>query len=845
MDSRRDFLKKALALAAGGGALGGLPGSIRKALAIDPTPGSTFLDAEHVVILMQENRSFDHMFGKLRGVRGFNDPRTVTLPNGNPVWLQSNSAGETYAPFRFDIKDTKVTWMGSLPHSWVDQGGARHEGRHDRWLDFKRVDKKEYAHLPLTLGYYEREDLPFFYAFADAFTVCDQNFCSSLTATTPNRLHLWTGTVRAEQSAKAWANVRNEDLDYDSEVTWKTFPERLEEHGISWRVYQNELSLPSGLKGEADSLLTNFGDNVFEWFTQYRVRFLPSRQIFLRQIEKNLIAELAKMEGPPNPDQNSRDTRVAVKRAELEKVRHDLEVYSENNFSKLSPREQNLHLKAFSTNASDPHYRALDSMKYHDGEKEHHMQVPKGDLLHQFRADAAAGKLPTVSWIVPPERFSDHPSSAWYGAWYLSETLDILTQNPDLWKKTIFILCYDENDGYFDHVPPFVPPAPDKPETGKASAGIDLALEHVTAEEHREIAKKDKDWAGRPGPIGLGFRVPLVIASPWSRGGWVCSQVFDHTSILQFLEKFLSNKTGQSIRETNISSWRRAVCGDLTAVFQPSQGEKTALPAPVEREEFFNSISRAQFRPIPNDFRKLNGAEITQARESPQSCPWLPRQEKGLRPACALPYELAVDGALTPDRKFFAIQFAAGRERFGDRSAGAPFRVYAPAQFRSMERKLETGRAWDYAVSAGDRLTDQWPLDDFLDGAYHLRVHGPNGFYREFRGSAEDPLVEAALKLGPAGATQYGEAILRVVNHNAQKPLVLVVEDLAYGGVQRAINMSRTTGNASFVDVPIPLERSYGWYDIVLRVQGATNYQQRYSGHVEAGVASFSDPSMG
>ena len=68
-----------------------------------------------------------------------------------------------------------------------------------------------------------------------------------------------------------------------------------------------------------------------------------------------------------------------------------------------------------------------------------------------------------VSWIVPPEHFSDHPSSPWYGAWYLSETFDILTQNPEVWKKTIFILCYDENDGYFDHVPPFVPPLPDRP----------------------------------------------------------------------------------------------------------------------------------------------------------------------------------------------------------------------------------------------------------------------------------------------------------------------------------------------------------------------------------------------
>ncbi len=105
--------------------------SIDRASAIEATPGSSYLDAEHVVILMQENRSFDHAFGALRGVRGFNDPRAVTLPNGNPVWLQSNQAGQTYAPFHLNIKDTKATWMSSLPHSWENQVNARNDGRFD------------------------------------------------------------------------------------------------------------------------------------------------------------------------------------------------------------------------------------------------------------------------------------------------------------------------------------------------------------------------------------------------------------------------------------------------------------------------------------------------------------------------------------------------------------------------------------------------------------------------------------------------------------------------------------------------------------------------------------------
>jgi phospholipase C len=111
MDTRRDFLKKA-ALFSGAAAMGNmLPPVIQKALAIDPVPGSTFHDAEHIVFLMQENRSFDHIFGSLRGVRGFNDPRAIRLANDNRVWLQSNKDGDTFVPFRLDVQHTHAAWM--------------------------------------------------------------------------------------------------------------------------------------------------------------------------------------------------------------------------------------------------------------------------------------------------------------------------------------------------------------------------------------------------------------------------------------------------------------------------------------------------------------------------------------------------------------------------------------------------------------------------------------------------------------------------------------------------------------------------------------------------------------
>jgi phospholipase C len=140
-------------------------------------------------------------------------------------------------------------------------------------------------------------------------------------------------------------------------------------------------------------------------------------------------------------------------------------------------------------------------------------------------------------------------------------------------KKTIFILTYDENDGYFDHVPPFVPPHPDKKDTGLVSKGIDTAIEYVA-----DASQQTNQRRIRKSPIGLGYRVPMVIASPWSRGGWVNSEVFDHTSSLRFLEKFLSKKFKKNIEETNISAWRRAVCGDLSSVFRPYNGEKLMKP---------------------------------------------------------------------------------------------------------------------------------------------------------------------------------------------------------------------------------------------------------------------------
>ncbi|GAB3015470.1 phosphocholine-specific phospholipase C [Spirosoma pulveris] len=830
MDSRRDFLKKAALLSAG--LSGSLPESIQKAFAIDPQTGSTYLDAEHVVILMQENRSFDHTYGTLQGVRGFNDPRAIRLPNSNKVWLQTNRAGETYAPFRLNMRDTKATWMSSLPHSWENQVDALNGGKNDKWLDAKKSGNKAYADMPLTLGYYNREDLPFYYALADAFTICDQNFCSSLTGTTPNRLFFWTGTIRDPRDPKAIANVRNENVDYGAEVNWTTFPERLETMGIPWKIYQNEISLPTGLEGEADGWLGNFTDNPIEWFSQHRVRFHPAYYRHIQEEEKVLPKRLITLEEKLKTLAET-DKEYAKTKRELDNqqkwqkiVEADLITYSPANFEKLSPAEKNLCRRAFTTNANDPHYRALTPLTYQDGSTTRTVNVPKGDVLHQFREDVKNKALPTVSWVVAPENFSDHPSSAWYGAWYISEMLDILTRNPEIWKKTIFVLAYDENDGYFDHVPPFVPAHPDQPETGKTSTNIDTRPEFVTQEQER--TRKNR---GRTGPIGLGFRVPLVIVSPWSRGGYVCSEVFDHTSTLQFLENFLSHKKGKKIAETNISTWRRTICGDLSSAFRPYNGETIRMPKSVDKEAFIESIHKAQFKDVPTNYKRLTDEEIQQCNTR-QASPYLPAQEEGIRKSCALPYELYVDGLVTD--KQLSLRLSAKNEVFGKRALGAPFQVYQPKSDDVLIRS--------YTVAAGDELRDGLPLDDTFD----ICVQGPNGFFREFKGGAANPAIEVNCAYEKDARKKLtGNVVLHLKNNDSARSLTVQISDNGYQAKPQQIVLAKAGTTGAHKSLVLSLKDSYNWYDFSVNVTGFDTFEQRYAGRVETGKAGFSDPLMG
>jgi phospholipase C len=832
MDSRRDFIKKAALLTGAVGLADFLPASVQKALAIDPVLGSTYMDAEHIVILMQENRSFDHCFGNLKGVRGYNDPRAIDLPNKNKVWLQSNAAGETYCPFRLNIKDTKATWMSYLPHSRESQINAWNDGKFDKWLDSKRSDYKEFENLPLTMGYYNREDIPFYYAFADAFTVCDQHFCSSLTGTNPNRLYFWTGTIREQQNAASRALLDNGESEF-MDLHMDSFPERLQDNGISWKVYQNELSsdlnFDVGLNDEEDDWLANFSDNPLAYLANYNVRMHKTNIDNFSKLEAQLTGEIASLEKKvqANPDKKLQK-QLDSKKADLALVQQDKVNFTREKFDKLSEKEKAIHQKAFVTNVNDPQYRDLTPLSYDDDGTPRTLNVPKGDVLHQFREDVKTGALPMVSWLVAPENFSDHPAAPWYGAWYVSETLDILTQDPEVWKKTIFILTYDENDGYFDHVPPFVPPHPDKPATGKVSAGLDTQVDYIVSNDHLKYDSQ--------GPVGLGYRVPMVIASPWSKGGWVNSEVFDHTSTLQFLEDFLSKKTGKPIRETNISDWRRAICGNLTSAFRPYKEEKNPTPEFLQKNEVVESIYNAKFKKLPDGFKLLTADEMSQLNHFPAASPYMPQQEKGIKPSCGLRYELYADGKLSADKKSFALKLSAGNEVFGKSAKGSPFNVYLPGKDSGAFNRA-------YTVVAGDTLADTWLLSDFENSNYHLAVHGPNGFFREFKGNAADPDIDITLAYQRSVTDRKkltGNVELHLHNLKTDKHFIEITDHAYKTNTQKKV---LNAGDRSVM--VLNLVNSYGWYDFSIKVSGNNAFEKRYAGRVDTGKASFSDPQMG
>ena len=323
--SRRVFMRAAAQAAGTFAAAGLLPTGIRNALAI-PAHDTTrsIEDVAHVVVLMQENRSFDHYFGTLRGVRGYGDRRAMTLPSGNPVWNQPVVAGYgQLSPYRPGGANLGMKYMQGLLHDWATTHFAWNGGRYDQWV---------LAKGPTTMAYLTREDVPFHYALADAFTICDAYHCSSMAPTDPNRYYLWTGGL-GNDCTGGGPVIDNAEAGY----TWSTFPEKLQAAGVSWKIYQD---IGMGLDANGswgwtkDPFIGTYGDNSLLFFNQYR---------------------------------NARPGDALYDNART------------------------------GTNAARG-----------DG----YFDILKIDVLND--------RLPQVSWIVPPEAYSEHPN--WppnFGAWYM------------------------------------------------------------------------------------------------------------------------------------------------------------------------------------------------------------------------------------------------------------------------------------------------------------------------------------------------------------------------------------------------------------------------------------------
>lgn len=455
--TRRDLLKVGAAAGAAGMMGRLIPGCSAVRNAVNSATGSNacgnITDIDHVVILIQENRSFDHYFGSYKGVNGFS-AQSAAFQQPYAANTSVPPAG-VLLPFRLDTTKLNAACTHDITHDWVPQHQSWNNGAMDGFVMSRlAIDANDAV---LTMGYYTRADLPFYYGVADAFTLCDNYFCSVIGPTDPNRLYTMAASLDPDgtQGGPVLQTLIATRSAFFGKLTYTTMPEQLQARGISWKVY-----------GSPDQNILNgtFSDNVLSYFKNFQD---PTSSLY-----KNAF-------GPQFPT--------------------------------------------------------------------------------DFVTDAVSGNLPQVSWVIASVVDSDHPPApAVFGEATLSGILAALMANPAAWAKTAMFVTYDENGGFFDHVAPMTAP-PGTPG------------EYVTA----PAAPDPTVGGGISGPIGLGFRVPMMVISPFSRGGFVCSDRFDHTSMLRFLE----TRFGAEV--PNLSAWRRATVGDMTTAFNFSKRDNTipALPA--------------------------------------------------------------------------------------------------------------------------------------------------------------------------------------------------------------------------------------------------------------------------
>jgi phospholipase C len=712
--TRRAFLQTLAGTAGASAALSAFPPILQKALAIPANRRSgSIRDVEHIVILTQENRSFDHYFGTLRGVRGFGDRfpipvrDTIGFERKN-VWYQVNEANSNevhvVAPFRLDTEQTfPLMRVTGTPHTWPNAVHAWADGQLHTWPTFKN----DHA-----MGYFTEADIPFQFAMANAFTLCDAYHCSFHGGTNPNRLFLWTGSndpLQVGNGPALYNDYDNLENDPEGGYTWVTYCERLEKAGIRWQIYQN--------------MADNFTDNPVAGFRTFR----------------DAVA------GKPGALTALRDKGLTTR---------DL------------------------------------------------------DLLQE---DVVNGTLPQVSWIVGTAEGSEHPgpSSPAQGAEYTAKVLEALTADPDVWAKTVLIVNFDENDGFFDHVPPPAAPSSVSYDVNPSRATFAGASTVDSKGEYHEFlpagsAEEEKLLLHKN--YGPGPRVPLYLLSPWSKGGWVNSECFDHTSVIRFIE------TRFGVKEPNITAHRRAVCGDLTSAFDFSSRDDS---------DFYESLPQTEEL-------AARARELTETTTPvTPALPELPSQRSGVRPSRALPYVLHIHEA--PAKKGeIALRFVhAGRK------TAAVFHVYDRKHLERIPRR--------YVVEPGKELTGVWNLADDA-GEYDLWILAPNGFHRHFTGNVGAIATEGAP--APEIRLHYepirGNLFVSLRNRGGTRATFEFAAN-AYGHESCSLSVAaRGEAMQSW-----NLAKSAQWYDFTLTIPELAGYARRFAGRVETGRDSWSDPALG
>ena len=716
VSDRRHFLRKAAGSIGAATAFSAFSPALRQAMALEPRRVTgTIQDVDHIVVLTQENRSFDHYFGAMRGVRGFADRFAVPMaaPDGaapGTVWRQPRAQHPAPAsvvlPFHLDTQQNFALMRAEgTPHSWQDAQQAWDHGRLSRWTQAKGQH---------AMAYYRQADLPFHYALADAFTVCDAYHCSFQGGTNTNRLFLWTGTNDPRGQGNGPATYNDLDSLHARPglpgYTWVTYAERLQAAGITWQVYQD--------------MADNFDDNPLAGFQRFR------------------------------------DAHSGRPGALTELATRGLSTYD----------------------------------------------------LDRFKADVQASQLPQVSWIVAGAQESEHPekSSPAQGAHYTSRVLEALASNPQVWSRTVLILNFDENDGFFDHMPPPAAPSYARWHPDPAQAALAGGSTVDTRDEYHEQLSADHNTQSEQALLhhvyGLGPRVPMLVISPWSRGGWVNSQVFDHTSVIRFMEQRFG------VIEPNISAWRRAVCGDLTSTLDFTHANQSPLPelpatrAPADRAR---ALSQRLLPVLP-------------------VAPSMPRQAPGTRPSRALPYQLQVHSIVDPAAPALELQFV------NSGAVGAVFHVYDRMNLKQIPRR--------YTVEAGKRLTGGWSLSRPA-GAYDLWVLGPNGFHRHLMGREKPELSPR----GPVAEVEVGYdlasgALTARLRNGGSTPCTFELTTNAYG--KAGLVRRRVPAQQEAVH-RWALQDSAYWYDFTVRVAGLPGFARRFAGRMETGSASTSDPALG